>query len=156
MDSDRLKSVELAVSSCIDEMTILNVSFPLSMHKVPLSLALFPGPGRSLLHTNVCVACVHVPCLEFFCRFALSRRTVQAAHNQVREEVTCNMHDPASVQPYDIPTVLYISNTITHYTTIKNVKKRTVTVTKTKTQKTRQEDDDDDRHDSPSVNKHTQ
>jgi hypothetical protein len=45
------------------------------------------------------------------------------------------MHDPASVQPYDIPTVLYISNTITHYTTIKNVKKRTVTVTKTKTQK---------------------
>jgi hypothetical protein len=41
VDSDRLKSVELAVSSCIDEMTILNVSFPLSMHKVPLSLALF-------------------------------------------------------------------------------------------------------------------
>lgn len=40
-DAKRLKAVELAVSSCIDELKILNLSYQLSIHKVPITMALF-------------------------------------------------------------------------------------------------------------------
>lgn len=40
-DISSLKTVELSVSSCIDELSILNLSYPLTLHKIPLSMALF-------------------------------------------------------------------------------------------------------------------